>query len=129
MVSKERGVCFMESKDKDAQGMDSAATVHNKMELKLPLIAFALSILPFILFCLHALTPALRGLTSLILLLLICSPMAGLILGIVSLSVGKGRIGLAGKILAGVAVAVPIACVALVVTFFVGVNTGLISLM
>jgi len=62
-------------------------------------------------------------------LLAILFPIAGLITGIAALRQGKEQIGRAGKIIAIIAIALPLLFVLLVILFFAGAVTGIISLM
>jgi len=97
-----------------------------KNKIGLPLIALGLDFLPVLLVYINSLT---QGAISFILLLIVALPIAGLITGIVALSQGKGKIGIVGKIIAIIAIALPVIVIALIVIFFIGVATGLISLM
>jgi hypothetical protein len=56
-------------------------------------------------------------------------PVAGLITGIFSLTLGEGQIGKPGKILAIIAISLPAALVLSIIVIFIGAATGLISLM
>jgi len=97
-----------------------------KNGLGLPIIALGLDLVPVLIFFLNSL---IRGLTSFALLLLVLLPVAGLVTGIVSLSLGKGKISIIGKTLAIIAISLPLVCVAFIIVIFIGVVTGLISLM
>lgn len=116
----------MENKFSDAQDIKSNITIQHKNKIGLPLIAVGLDLLPILIIFLSTLV---RGLSSFILLFIVLSPIAGLMMGVVSLNQGKGQIGTVGKILAIVAIALPLVLVTLIVVFFIGVTTGVISLM
>ena len=92
----------------------------------LPLIALGLDLISVVLYYLGSLT---NLSISFILLLILFAPIAGMITGVVSLIRGKGRMGIIGKVIAIVAVALPTLAVLFILFFFVGVMTGLISLM
>lgn len=93
--------------------------------LALPLAALGLVLLPVFLGLL-----GLAGISApAYSLLVILSPIAGLITGVSALSQGKEHIGLAGRIIAITAIALPLAVVAFIIIFFIGAATGLISLM
>lgn len=116
----------MENQFIDAQDTNSKTTVKHKNEIGLPLIALCLDFTPVLLIFLGSLG---RGLSSSVLLLALLLPVAGLMTGIVSLSRGKSRIGIAGKILAIIAIVLPLSLVAFIVIFFIGAVTGVISFM
>ena len=97
-----------------------------KNGISLPLTALGLDLAPALIIFLGSI---IRGLTSVTLLILVLLPVAGLITGIVSLTLGKGRIGKIGKILALIAISLPLAVVLFVIVIFIGAATGLISLM
>ena len=92
----------------------------------LPLIALGLDLAPIPIVFLGSIT---RGLTSVPFLFVVLFPIAGLITGIFSLARGKGRIGNTGKVLAIIAISLPLTLVIFVLAFFIGAVTGLISLM
>jgi hypothetical protein len=98
----------------------------NKNGLRLPIIALGLDLAPVLIFLLNSIT---RGFTAIALLFVVLLPIAGLITGIVSLTLGKDRMGRIGKILAIIAISLPLAVVLFVIVIFIGVVTGLISLM
>jgi len=98
----------------------------HKNKIGVPLIASVLSISPILIISIGSFGFALMSYAYLFLIL---CPIAGLIMGIISLIQGKKRIGLAGMIFAVIAVALPLAMVALILVVFIGVSTGLISLM
>ena len=97
-----------------------------KNELSLPITALGLDLAPVLIIFLNSIT---RGFTAIALLFVVLFPIAGLITGIVALTLGKGWIGRMGKILAIIAISLPLACVAFIFVIFIGVVTGLISLM
>ena len=97
-----------------------------KSGLALPLTALGLDLGSILIVFLGSIT---RGLPSVALLFVVLLPIAGLITGIMSLSLGKSQIGKIGKILAIIAISLPLAFVAIIIVFFIGVVTGVISLM
>ena len=97
-----------------------------KNGIGLPITALGLDLAPALIIFLGSI---IRGLTSVTLLFTVLFPVAGLITGIVSLTLGKDRIGKIGKILAIIAISLPLALVLSIIVFFIGVVTGLISLM
>lgn len=105
---------------------DTSHDTNHKDEIALPLIALGLDLLPVPLIFLSSLG---LGMASLVSLLIILSPIAGLITGISALSRGKARIGLSGKILAIIAVSLPLAAAVFIIIFFIGAATGMIPLM
>jgi dolichyl-phosphate-mannose--protein O-mannosyl transferase len=116
----------MENKIFDVQDANSITAIRQKNEIGLPIIALGLDLLPvLILMNQHVLT----WMSASALLFVLLLPIAGLITGVVSLSRGKGRISKAGKIISIIAIALPLALVALIIAFFIGVTTGVISLM
>ena len=94
--------------------------------LGLPIIALGLDLAPVLIFSLDAI---IRGLPSFTLLFMVLFPIAGLITGIAALTLGKGKINKPGKILAIIAISLPLAVILFFLVFFIGVVTGLISLM
>ena len=105
--------------------------ISKKMEtskggLRSPIIALGLDLAPALILFLSSFT---RGLPSFTLLSMILFPIAGLITGIASLTLGKGRMGRIGKILAIIAISLPLAVVLFILVIFIGAVTGLISLM
>jgi len=120
------GLFIMENQSIDASDANSMTTIKHKNEIGLPIIALCLDFAPVLLVFLGSLV---RGLSSAALLLALLLPVAGLITGIVSLSRGKARIGIVGKILAIIAIVLPLAFVAFIVILFIGAVTGLISFM
>ena len=97
-----------------------------KAGLGLPIIALGLDLAPALVLLLNSIT---RGLLSVTLLFMTLFPIAGLITGIVTLTLGKDHMGKPGKILAIIAISLPGAVVLFVIVIFVGAVTGLISLM
>ena len=116
----------MKNKITDSQDQNSMTTIHRKNEIGLPLLALGLDLIPILLVFLSSLG---LGLPSFVLLFMVLSPIVGLITGVISLSRGKERIGIVGKILAITAIALPLILVIIIVIFFIGVATGVISLM
>ena len=92
----------------------------------LPIVALGLDLAPVLIFLLNLVT---RSLPSFTLLFMVLFPVAGLITGIVALTLGKGKISKIGEILAIIAMSLPLALVLFIVIFFIGAVTGLISLM
>ena len=114
----------MENQANDTLDERPETILHQKNEIGLPLLALGLSLVPFLL--------GISGLSlfsSFILLLMVLSPIAGLITGVSSLKRGKRRIGLTGIVISIIAITIPIAFAALIVIFFIGVSTGMIPLM
>ncbi|MDR1538328.1 MAG: hypothetical protein LBU32_10095 [Clostridiales bacterium] len=107
---------------------NSANEEISKKEIGLPLIALGLNLFPWLLFFAASLTQ-LQVLTSFAFHFMVLSPITGLIMGVISLCQGKARIGMAGKILAIVAIAWPLFWVAYFIVFFIGAATGVISFM
>ena len=97
-----------------------------KNGLSLPLTALGLDLVPILIIFLGSIV---RGLTAVTLLFVVLLPIAGLITGIVSLTVGKGKISKIGKILAIIAISLPTTLVVSIIVVFIGAETGLISLM
>jgi len=116
----------MEPKLIDEQNTTPEAIAHKKKEIGLSLAAFGLSAIPVVLIFLGAFA---WTSSSFLRLLLVMSPIAGFIAGIQSLCRGKKRIGVAGAIFSIAAIALPASVVLLIIGFFVGASTGLISLM
>ena len=96
-----------------------------KNKLTLPLVALGLSLAPILIIPL-CVELEIR-LTSLLLILLLLSPVLGLIAGVSMLT--RGKFDTPGRFIAIGAVAVPLAFVAIVAVFFAGAMTGVISLM
>ncbi|MCL1805474.1 MAG: hypothetical protein FWG28_05700 [Clostridiales bacterium] len=92
--------------------------------LGLPLIALGLDLLPVL-----VITLSRRSLSSFSLLFLIMLPVAGVVTGVFALRRGRGGRYVAGNIISVVAVALPVIFVAIVLTIFIGIVTGVISLM
>ena len=90
-------------------------------KIRLPLIALLLDFTPVLFIALASLGTALSGV---FLLGVILSPVAGMIVGAAALVQGRGQIGTAGVIIAGIAVALPIVFVATVMLLF---TTGAIA--
>ena len=103
----------------------SNAVRQSQNRILLPLIALGLDFLPIFMGYLMSFGIRIPAVN----LLMILSPISGLILGIVALSKGKAHIGTIGKIVALFAVALPLAIIGLVIFIVVGAATGLISFM
>jgi|TergutMp193P3_1026864.scaffolds.fasta_scaffold02669_5 hypothetical protein len=97
-----------------------------KNGLGLPVIALGLDLAPILIFFLNSIT---WGFTAVALLFVVLFPVAGLIMGIAALTLGKGKISRMGKILSIIAISLPLAVVLFVIVIFIGAVTGLISLM
>ena len=97
-----------------------------KNEIGLPLLALGLDLAPVLIVILSSI---IRGTTAFVLLFAVLLPVAGLITGIAALTLGKGRIGKPGKVLSIIAISLPLALVIFILVIFIGVVTGLISLM
>jgi hypothetical protein len=98
-----------------------------KNGIALPIVALGLDFAPVLIILLNSIIRG--GVLASALLFAVLLPVAGLITGIVSLSLWKDRIGKIGKILAIVAISLPVALVLFIIVIFVGAVTGLISLM
>lgn len=116
----------MEKQPIDKQDTQSIPAVCHNNEIGLPLLALGFDLVPIFLVFLNSI---LRGLPSYMFLLIVLSPIAGLITGVISLAKGKRRIGLTGKIISIIAIILPLSFVAFIIIFFIGVVTGVISLM
>jgi len=116
----------MENQFNDTQDTKPENVISQKKEVGLPLLALGFSVLPFLVYYLFS---GLGSFASILLLYLVLSPIAGLITGILSLTKGKRRIGTIGIIISIIAITIPLAIVVLIVIFFIGVSTGMISLM
>ena len=106
-------------------GSDTVNIHQSKNEIALPLVALGLDFLPFLLGFLNSR----QIMIPMFSLLTILAPIAGIITGVAALSRGKVRIGAVGKTIAIISIALPLALVALIIIFFIGAATGLISLM
>ncbi len=93
-----------------------------RKRVALPIAALSLEIFPFLFLGLFT------G-SGFIMLLTMSCPVVGLVLGILSLCMKKPQIGLAGKIIAIVAVSIPVLLIGAIMVFFVGASTGVIPLM
>lgn len=114
----------MNNQPNDAQDTNTEAGIR-RYNIALPLAALALDLLPVLLGFLGT-----RGIyIPMQSLLAILSPTMGLLTGIFALNQGKARIGLAGKIIAIVAIALPLGFVAFIIIILIGATTGLIPLM
>jgi hypothetical protein len=92
----------------------------------LPITALVLDLAPVLIFFMNSI---MRGFTAVALLFVVLFPVAGLIVGIAALALGKGKISGIGKILSIIAISLPLAVVLCVIVIFIGAVTGLISLM
>jgi hypothetical protein len=92
----------------------------------LPLIALGFDLAPVLIIFLNSI---MRGFTAITLLFVVLFPVAGLITSIAALTLRKDRIGKIGKILAIIAISLPLAVVLFIIIIFIGATTGLISLM
>ena len=92
--------------------------------LGLPLVALGLDLIPVL-----AIVLGRRSLTSFSLLLLIMLPVAGVITGVSSLRRGRGGRYIAGNVIAVIAIALPVVFVLFFITIFIGMVTGVITLM
>ena len=99
---------------------------NNRNGIGLPITALGLDLAPVLIIFFSSI---IRGLTAVSLLFVVLLPIAGLIMGIVSLTLGKDQIGKIGKILAIIAISLPGAVVLCIIAIFIGAVTGLISLM
>ena len=98
----------------------------HKNGIGLPIIALGFDLAPVLIVFLGSI---IRGFTAFTLLSLVLLPVAGLVTGVLSLSLGKGKICRIGKILAIIAVSLPAAFVLCIVVIFIGAETGVIALM
>ena len=97
-----------------------------KNGLGLSIIALGLDLAPVLIIFINSI---MRGFTAVSLLFVVLFPVAGLIMGVVALTLGKGRICRIGKILCIIAISLPLTVVLCVIVIFIGAVTGLISLM
>ena len=93
-----------------------------KSDLVRPIIAIALDLSPILLF---RLVPGF-AIRSFLLLIAICLPVVGLIMGVTAFKQSRQTIS---KVLSVIAIGLPLAFVAFVLLLFAGVMTGLIPLM
>ena len=100
-----------------------------KNKIGLPLIALGLVIVPVLIgFFDRLFNSAPFGVEAFVYLFLVLSPIAGMITGIVALVRGKGRIGLAGKVLAIAAISLPVIFIVFPILYLsIGMATGSIS--
>ena len=118
----------MENEALVPQDADSTAVVRRKTEIGLPLIALGLVIAPVLAFLFLVVLLKLHDLLEFMFLFIVLSPIAGMIMGIFSLVRGKGRIGLAGKILAITAISLPVIFIIFPILYLsIGAATGVIS--
>ena len=106
----------------DAKKHKSDGRYTAKSELVLPLIALGFDVVPIFGVLIFEPSP-------LALLFVVLSPIVGMILGVVSLSRDKMRIGKAGKIISIVAIALPLALLAFYAIIIYRVVTAIIALM
>jgi hypothetical protein len=99
---------------------------NNRYGIGLPITALGLDLAPILIFFLASI---IRGWSPFTPLSMLLFPIAGLVTGIVTLTLGKGKISKIGKILAIIAVSLPVAFVAFILIIFIGVVTGVILLM
>jgi len=116
----------VENQFNDTQDVKPETALNQKNEIGLPLLALWFSVFPFLL---NYLFSGVGSFSSFLLLFLVLSPIAGLITGVSSLKRGKRRIGLIGIVISIIAIIIPLAFVALILVFYIGVATGIISLM
>ena len=99
-----------------------------KHEVGLPLIALGLVIVPVLAFLFLVTLLKLYVLLEFMSLFMVLSAVAGMITGIFSLVRGKGRIGLAGKVLAIAAISLPVIFIVFPILYLsIGMATGVIS--
>lgn len=99
----------------------------NKMrKIYLPIIALGLDLLAAIFFFLSSTG---RVMTSVLLLLATLATIAAIIIGAAALIGGKGKINTAGKIMAIVAIAMPLSLVAFILIILAGATMGVINVM
>lgn len=94
----------------------------SKKKVVLPIIALLFEILPFVFV-------TFRGISGVVLLLMLILPIVGFILGVSSLHKERAKIGTVGMIIAIIAVALPILLIGAIIVFFIGATTGIISFM
>ena len=99
-----------------------------KNEVGLPLLALGFDLLPVLFWSIGSLVPP-GQFASVVLLVSVMCPIIGLVIGVTALTRRKERIGNIGKIIAILAVALPIAAAVFLLLFFIGAMTGIISLM
>lgn len=116
----------MDNKKNESAYVDSIRSTQGKNNIVLPLIALGLDLSPILLVYLSSF---IQRFSSLAILFIVVMPIAGLVTGVVSLNRGKGRMGIAGKVIAIAAIVLPLALIALIIIFFIGASTGIISLM
>jgi hypothetical protein len=98
----------------------------DKKEIKLPLVALGLDFLPM--FFILLTTWGLKWI-SFFGLVMILSPITGMLVGIAALRRGREQNGTVGMIIAIIAIALPLICVGLILYLFIGAATGLITFM
>ena len=116
----------MENQVDEAQVKNSKPAAQHKTEIGLPLIALGLGFVPILIIWVSSLF---QFSLSFFWLIAVLSPIAGLIAGVASLRRGKARIGLVGKIIAIIAIIAPLSVIAFIIILFIGVITGVVSLM
>ena len=106
----------MENKSVDTQDTSPETTELQNNKIGLPLLALTLVIIPALLALLNMLGLYLPPFAALI---MIISPIIGLVLGIMALDKKDGQIGKARKILATTAIAIPLIFVAIILIIFI----------
>ena len=104
----------------------SAAASNQKNRLALSFLALGLSLLPFFLLFISSLGVILSGFFLTIMLL---SPIVGIIVGVAALAQPASPLGVLGKVLAIIAIAIPLCLIFFILIIFIGAVTGLISFM
>ena len=104
----------------------ASASALRKSAMQLSLIAIGLDIIPIVFILLDSYITRLPSISN---LLIIFAPISGLLIGVMCLNRLKGQKCVAERVLAIVAMAIPLAMVALILVFIGGVMTGVISLM
>lgn len=92
----------------------------------LAIIALLFDLVPIVIVYLLIGSPYIGSIT---IMLIILSPIIGLVLGVAALSSGNTKIGTTGKVIAIMAVALPLLFMGFILLFFIGAVTGLISFM
>ena len=132
---KKKEGCNMDKQFADTRdnSMGKADVSARRNIIIVPFIALGLDLLfipiVFFAFLVPRTTPFLYGFIPFLYLLAVISPIAGLVLGITSLSLGKHRIDAAGKAAAIAAIALPASVIIFILVFYIGAVTGVISLM
>jgi hypothetical protein len=112
----------MKKESYDMQDAALSAANDGENGMLLPLVALGLELLPVLIVFVGL---RFRGVSSALLLIAVALPIIGFVIAIQSLCLMKKRGGLAGKLIAGVAVALPPVFVVSVVLLFLGaVSSG-----